>query len=74
MNCFSRTFLPNENVYQKLVLMTPSCVAGFFGAHSEKTQPFPGMLKYDDIDIPYEIRGVRIHVCWVLLFCSDDSA
>lgn len=32
------------------------------------------MLKYDDIDTPYKVRGVRIHVCWVLLFCSDDSA
>lgn len=74
MNCFSRIPFPNDYVCQKLVLMTPSCVAGLSGAHSERTRPFPGMLKYGDIDTPYKMRGVRICVCWVLLSCSDGSA
>jgi len=26
------------------------------------------MLKYEDIDNPYKIREVRIHVCWLLFY------
>lgn len=63
MNCSCRTSIPNEQVSPKLALVTPSCVAGLFGDHAEKTGPLPGMLKHEDTDIPYKIRGVRIHVC-----------
>jgi len=68
MNYFCRSSNANEQVPQKSVVVTPSCVAGLYGDHSKRTQPLPAMLKYEDIDNPYKIREVRIHVCWLLFY------